>query len=40
MKVVLADDHALVRSGLRMLLENVDGLHVVAEAGDARPPCA
>ena len=33
-KVVIADDHAVVRSGLRMLLENVDGLHVVAEAGD------
>jgi two-component system response regulator NreC len=33
-KVVLADDHAVVRSGLRMLLEAEDALHVVAEAGD------
>ena len=33
-KVVIADDHAVVRSGLRLLLENEDGLHVVAEAGD------
>ena len=33
-KVVIADDHAVVRSGLRMLLENEDELHVVAEAGD------
>src|SRR3954449_11185571 len=33
-KVVIADDHAVVRSGLRMLLEAADGLHVVAEAGD------
>ena len=33
-KVVIADDHAVVRSGLRILLENEDGLHVVAEAGD------
>ncbi len=33
-KVVIADDHAVVRSGLRLLLENQDGLHVVAEAGD------
>ena len=33
-KVVIADDHAVVRSGLRMLLEAEDGLHVVAEAGD------
>ncbi|HEX8102604.1 MAG TPA: response regulator transcription factor [Solirubrobacteraceae bacterium] len=33
--VVLADDHAVVRSGLRLLLEAEDGIHVVAEAGDA-----
>src|SRR3954452_19807129 len=32
--VVIADDHAVVRSGLRMLLEAEEGLHVVAEAGD------
>ena len=33
-KVVIADDHAVVRSGLRMLLDAEDGLHVVAVAGD------
>ena len=33
--VVLADDHAVVRSGLRLLLEAEEGIHVVAEAGDA-----
>ena len=33
--VVLADDHAVVRSALRMLLEDQDGIEVVAEAGDA-----
>src|SRR5215207_499511 len=33
-RVVIADDHAVVRSGLRMLLEAQEGLHVVAEAGD------
>jgi len=33
-RVVIADDHAVVRSGLRMLLEAEEGLHVVAEAGD------
>ena len=33
--VVLADDHVVVRSALRMLLEDEDGIHVVAEAGDA-----
>ena len=33
-KVVIADDHAVVRSGLRMLLEAQGNLRVVAEAGD------
>jgi two-component system response regulator NreC len=32
--VMLADDHAIVRAGLRLLLEAEDGLSVVAEAGD------
>jgi two-component system response regulator NreC len=32
--VVLADDHRVVRSGLRMLLDAEDGIEVVAEAGD------
>lgn len=31
-RVVLADDHALLRSGLRMLLENESGFEVVGEA--------
>ena len=33
-RLVLADDHAVVRTGLRMLLDAEDGLEVVAEAGD------
>ncbi|HET8952972.1 MAG TPA: response regulator transcription factor [Solirubrobacteraceae bacterium] len=33
-RVVIADDHAVVRSGLRLLLDSQDGLEVVAEAGD------
>jgi two-component system response regulator NreC len=33
--VVLADDHTVVRSGLRMLLEAEAGMEIVAEAGDA-----
>jgi two-component system response regulator NreC len=33
-KIVVADDHAIVRSGLRMLLEAEKGLQVVAEARD------
>lgn len=32
--VVLADDHAVVRAGLRMLLDAEDGIEVVGEAGD------
>jgi two-component system response regulator NreC len=33
--VVLADDHVVVRSALRMLLEEEQDIEVVAEAGDA-----
>jgi two-component system response regulator NreC len=33
-RVVLADDHALMRRSLRLLLEREQGLEVVAEAGD------
>jgi two-component system response regulator NreC len=32
--IVLADDHAVVRTGLRMLLETEPGFRVAAEAGD------
>lgn len=33
-RVVLVDDHTLVRAGLRSLLEALPGISVVAEAGD------
>jgi two-component system, NarL family, response regulator NreC len=33
-RIVLADDHAVVRSGLRLLLENENDFEVVAEASD------
>jgi two-component system, NarL family, response regulator NreC len=33
-RLLLADDHAVVRSGLRMLLDAEEDLEVVAEAGD------
>jgi DNA-binding NarL/FixJ family response regulator len=33
-RVLLADDHALVRLGFRGLLRNLEGVEVVAEAGD------
>ena len=35
-RVLLADDHALVRAGIRALLEKMKGIEVVAEAGDGR----
>ena len=34
-KVVLADDHSVVREGLRLMLDAQPNLRVVAEAGDA-----
>jgi DNA-binding NarL/FixJ family response regulator len=34
MRVVLVDDHTLVRAGLRALLDDFPGVTVVAEAGD------
>jgi DNA-binding NarL/FixJ family response regulator len=33
-RVLLADDHALVRAGIRALLQNLDGVAVVAETGN------
>jgi DNA-binding NarL/FixJ family response regulator len=35
-RVVVADDQALVRKGFRMLLEDDDGIEVVGEASDGR----
>ena len=35
-RVLLADDHALVRAGLRAILEKMADVEVVAEAGDGR----
>jgi two-component system response regulator NreC len=35
-RVLIVDDHAVVRAGLRLLLEAQDELEVIAEAGDAR----
>ncbi len=34
MRVVIADDHGVVRQGIRGVLEGVDGLEVVGEAAD------
>lgn len=35
-RVVLADDHTLVRAGLRSLLQDLPGVEVVGEAGDGQ----
>ena len=40
MKVVIADDQALVRAGLRMILESQADIEVVAEAGDGEEALA
>lgn len=32
--VLLADDHAVMRSGLRLLIDNQADMHVIGEAGD------
>ena len=34
-RLLLVDDHAVVRSGLRMLLENEPGMQIIGEAGSA-----
>lgn len=35
-RVILADDHTLVRAGIRALLERLPGVAVVGEAGNGR----
>jgi DNA-binding NarL/FixJ family response regulator len=35
-RVLLADEHTLVRSGIRVLLERIPEVEIVAEAGDGR----
>jgi len=35
-RIILADDHTLVRSGIRALLEKLPGVEVVGEASDGR----
>ena len=39
-RVLLADDHALLRAGVRALLEKLPGIEVIAEAGNAREALA
>ena len=35
-KIVVVDDHAVVRSGLRLLLDKQEDIEVVGEAGTAK----
>ena len=39
-RILLADDHTVVRKGLRLLLENQAGFEVVADASDGREAVA
>jgi DNA-binding NarL/FixJ family response regulator len=39
-RVLLADDHALVRAGIRSLLEKIPGIEVVGEASNGREALA
>jgi DNA-binding NarL/FixJ family response regulator len=40
MRILLADDHALVRAGIRALIEAIDGATIVAEASNGREAIA
>ena len=35
-RILITDDHTFVRAGFRALLQSIEGLEVVAEAGDGR----
>ena len=39
-RVFIADDHTIVRSGIQALLETIDDLEVIGEAGDGRQAVA
>jgi hypothetical protein len=39
-RVLLVDDHVLVRAGLRALIDMIEGIDVIGEAGDGRKLCA
>ncbi|WP_328782946.1 response regulator transcription factor [Streptomyces canus] len=39
-RVLIADDEALMRAGIRLILENAEDIEVVAEAGDGREAAA
>ncbi|MBI2303145.1 MAG: response regulator transcription factor [Chloroflexi bacterium] len=40
LRVLIADDHAVVRAGIRLLLDSQEGIEVIAEAKDGREAVA
>lgn len=40
LSIILADDHSLVRAGIRTLLEKLPGVKILAESGDGRETLA
>ena len=36
LRIILADDHALVRAGIRVLVESIPGVEVAGEAGNGK----
>ena len=36
LRVLIADDHGIVRAGLKLLLDRLEGVHVAGEASDGR----
>jgi len=34
--IVIADDHQLVRAGIKMLIQDIDGFEIIAEASDGK----
>jgi DNA-binding NarL/FixJ family response regulator len=39
LRVILADDHAVVRAGIRQFIEHDPGLQVISEAGNGQEAC-
>ena len=37
LRILIADDHAIVRQGLKLLIDSQPDLRVVAEAAEAMP---
>ena len=40
LRIILADDHALVRAGIRVLVESIPGVEVIGEAGNGNEALA